>query len=343
MVIVKGHGFLKNIQKQKISHLLIVLCASVFIIGCAPENNQNSQEKPSEANSLDVLQITDRYYSLKRGQVAASTWTFSDQLSTGVLKTSSVTADSITFNWDKVTNAEEYLLVRWNFTSSAWDLWGVTTNTQFTDGNLSAKTLYIYVVMPLNRSQFLYGFSNGNLQVFTSDSLPPLPSAPIITAATTSTTTTTKPSTTTTSTSTTSTTTTTKITTTTQSTTTTTVASGFSSFSSYIRSRANNLLGRWAFSYTIIYNFVDYYNVTQYYQYDSTSIKFTGTDEYGFSILASYWYIDDDYSLLDTGVIIDRFFYFNINGSNEGSGCYYQIDSSTKSWSRCYSLYGIRY
>ena len=68
-----------------------------------------------------------------------------------------------------------------------------------------------------------------------------------------------------------------------------------------------------------------------------------GTDEYGDQVSACYWPDDGDWTLLDTGSIIDQFYWFYTDGTTVlNNSCYFQIDNSTGEWSYCYILNGVK-
>ena len=103
------------------------------------------------------------------------------------------------------------------------------------------------------------------------------------------------------------------------------------------------LRGNWTFDYTIITKWTDKYSLSTISK-DTNSqggYYIFGQDEYGNEVIATYWPDDDNWSLLDTSIIIDKFFVFYTDGSTIlGNSCYYQISKSTNDWSRCYTLTG---
>ena len=68
-----------------------------------------------------------------------------------------------------------------------------------------------------------------------------------------------------------------------------------------------------------------------------------GTDEYGDQVSACYWPDDGDWTLLNTGSIIDQFYWFYTDGTTVlNNSCYFQIYNSTGEWSYCYILNGVK-
>jgi len=113
-------------------------------------------------------------------------------------------------------------------------------------------------------------------------------------------------------------------------------------------SLADRIVGYWGFVYSILSTtFTDVYVVNNYigYEYGSSTNRYdyyySGLDEYGNAIVATYSPTLNEYYLLDTSYYIDKFYVFNIDSNGDiYSGCYYQISSS--GMSRCYTLYGTR-
>jgi len=107
------------------------------------------------------------------------------------------------------------------------------------------------------------------------------------------------------------------------------------------------LFGSWYFTFTISSTAFDY----QYYLNDikeSTSTPgdyyIFGTGEYGDLVIAGYDSEYNNWSLLDPGSIINRFYVFNTDGDwIFPGGCYYQINNSTGDFSKCYSLSGYKF
>lgn len=109
------------------------------------------------------------------------------------------------------------------------------------------------------------------------------------------------------------------------------------------KSKTEMLIGSWDFTYTIISSYVSKYvlsgpatelasNPGYYYV--------TGTDEYNEVIAAAYDSSLGQYTLLDQGTIIDRFYTFDLPAANMAQGCFYLITKSTDEWSTCYSMTG---
>jgi hypothetical protein len=113
-----------------------------------------------------------------------------------------------------------------------------------------------------------------------------------------------------------------------------------------VRDQTELLRGSWHFYFTIISTWHEYYYLTTI-PGDTNSqggYWIEGTDQWGDYVNATYWPDDGNWSLLDTGTIIDQFYAFYTDGTNilDGS-CYYQIDLSDGSWSNCYTLYGDKF
>lgn len=110
-----------------------------------------------------------------------------------------------------------------------------------------------------------------------------------------------------------------------------------------ILAKTELLEGYWHFYYTIISTWDDYYTLDTITG-DTNSqggYYIFGTDEYGGLVNACYWPDDGNWSLLDTGTIIDKFFVFYTDGSTVlEDSCYYQIDVATGDWSWCFALNG---
>jgi hypothetical protein len=107
------------------------------------------------------------------------------------------------------------------------------------------------------------------------------------------------------------------------------------------------LQGHWHFIYSIL-------NVTFTNDYTLTTIPGTrnsqggyfisGTGEFGDPVVAAYYPQDGNWSLLDPGTIIDRFYVFYTDGATIlPNSCYYQIDPpGSLNFSRCYALSGAK-
>ncbi|NJD87252.1 MAG: hypothetical protein FIB05_04420 [Betaproteobacteria bacterium] len=104
--------------------------------------------------------------------------------------------------------------------------------------------------------------------------------------------------------------------------------------------------GTWTLRFTIISTFS--YNYTflsmnstansngDYYAY--------GSDQYGDPVVGGYYSKGDFWTILDTSVIIDRYYVFSFGDKNHISGCYYQIDPpGSTHMSNCYPMAGSRY
>lgn len=106
------------------------------------------------------------------------------------------------------------------------------------------------------------------------------------------------------------------------------------------------LLGGWCFYYTIISMFANYYYLTTISDnVNSLGANIVyGIDQYGGIIVACYYPDYGYWALLDPGIIIDRFFVFYTDGDwILSNSCYYQINVSTGSWSRCFTLNGYKF
>ena len=104
--------------------------------------------------------------------------------------------------------------------------------------------------------------------------------------------------------------------------------------------QTERLIGTWVFSYTIISEFTQTYRLNDVRESPITPGEWNifGTDQFGGLVIAGYSPDLEVFSLLDPGIIINRFFTFDFVGSNTVSGCYYQ-DSD---FSRCYDMTGVR-
>lgn len=113
-----------------------------------------------------------------------------------------------------------------------------------------------------------------------------------------------------------------------------------------ILAKTELLKGKWHFIFTIITTFTYDYTLMTITgdKNDQGGYAIIGTDEWGGNVAAAYWPNDGIWALLDPGSIIDRFYVFYTDGSNIlPNSCYYQITTSTGSWSRCYDLSGYKY
>ena len=108
--------------------------------------------------------------------------------------------------------------------------------------------------------------------------------------------------------------------------------------------QTERLIGTWVFSYTIISEFTQTYRLNDVRESPSTPGEWSifGTDQFGGLVIAGYSPDLEAFSLLDPGIIINRFFTFDFVGSNTVSGCYYQIDVEDDSISQCYPMTGAR-
>ena len=111
------------------------------------------------------------------------------------------------------------------------------------------------------------------------------------------------------------------------------------------RQQTERLIGTWSFSYSIgSFDFSDTYRLNDVRESSSTPGEWDifGTDQFDNLVIARYSPDFENFSLLDPGTIIDRFFIFDFVGSNTVFGCYYQIDVEDDSISRCYPMTGAR-
>ena len=105
------------------------------------------------------------------------------------------------------------------------------------------------------------------------------------------------------------------------------------------------MIGRWLFDKTIISVFQDTYSFTGPAVPSSTTAGeyvMIGKDEFGGDVITGYDVELENTTLLDQGIIIDKFYTYNFQSAGSISGCYYQVDLSTGEFSRCFSLQGTR-
>ena len=108
--------------------------------------------------------------------------------------------------------------------------------------------------------------------------------------------------------------------------------------------QTERLIGTWVFSYTIISEWTDTYRLNDVRESPTTPGEWNifGTDEFDDLVIAGYSPSLGMFSLLNPGIIINRFFTFDFVGSSTVSGCYYQVDKDDNSFSRCYPMTGVR-
>lgn len=111
------------------------------------------------------------------------------------------------------------------------------------------------------------------------------------------------------------------------------------------RLKTEMLAGSWRFTYQIgISTFTNDYYLNINDVQASTSITgqydIYGEGQWGDPVIAGYVLSLGKYDLYDPGSIINRYYSFSFIGNGLVSGCYYQIDSSTGSWSSCYPMSG---
>ena len=111
-----------------------------------------------------------------------------------------------------------------------------------------------------------------------------------------------------------------------------------------ILAKTQLLIGYWHFLYTISTSAFE-----RYYSLDNIDgsrnsqggYRIYGEDEYGDIVVASYWPDDENWTLFDESVSINRFYTFYTDGSQIlANSCYYQVDKSTGELSNCYELSG---
>ncbi len=86
------------------------------------------------------------------------------------------------------------------------------------------------------------------------------------------------------------------------------------------------LKGHWWLSYTIISTFADDYDLWSLQQSTTDGTWFLGgEDKYGGLVVGGYNEEYGDWSILDPGSIIDKFYVFTTDGQTITGGCYYQI------------------
>ncbi len=116
---------------------------------------------------------------------------------------------------------------------------------------------------------------------------------------------------------------------------------------SFNQQQNEKLLGQWKMGYTIISNFTDSYNLTKL----SLSTSGSSAGEYyvdGINtysnnlVVASYYAKDSNFSLLDDGSVLDRFFTFDFSSDNVVNGCFYAIIHPKDDFSSCYKMYGTK-
>lgn len=104
--------------------------------------------------------------------------------------------------------------------------------------------------------------------------------------------------------------------------------------------------GTWTFAYTISTSLFtnDYTFTTVDTTPDSNGDYYAyGTGTYGDNVIGGYDVLANDWSVLDPGSIIDRFFVFSFTDANHVSGCYYQVNPPGSGiFSSCYPMSGLR-
>ena len=145
--------------------LILFTFLTIMISSCA-ENDADREAIPDKA-SLDQIMGSE-----KLARLVAAEFTFNANLNVGALTTGSVTGTSIEVKWDANSNADDYLLLKWDFSQDGWvtDLsqWILASGSGHVDTGLTPSMLYRYVLLPLNRTTNEYGFSNGTVDATTS-------------------------------------------------------------------------------------------------------------------------------------------------------------------------------
>jgi hypothetical protein len=110
----------------------------------------------------------------------------------------------------------------------------------------------------------------------------------------------------------------------------------------YNLQQTQRLQGTWTFTYTILSTWTDTYALRDVTESTVNPGEFVifGTDTYGDIVIAGYAPSLSEFTLLDTGSIIDQFYTFNFTAADSVAGCYYLIDLATDEWSECYSMQG---
>jgi hypothetical protein len=107
------------------------------------------------------------------------------------------------------------------------------------------------------------------------------------------------------------------------------------------------LKGQWHFVYTIISTWIDTFTLNNIPGATNTQGGYFihGTDQFGGPVVAAYWPVDGNWSLLNPGtILIDEFFFFYTDGSTIlPNSCYYQISHSTGQFTSCYALSGSKF
>lgn len=104
--------------------------------------------------------------------------------------------------------------------------------------------------------------------------------------------------------------------------------------------------GTWTFIYTIISTFQDQYMLTALDPVPGSAGQYfvDGIDGFGGPVVAMYYPPTSNWSLLDPGSIIDKFYVFTFSDNNHVSGCYYQISPpGSTNLSQCYAMAGNRF
>lgn len=103
-----------------------------------------------------------------------------------------------------------------------------------------------------------------------------------------------------------------------------------------------SLIGIRAFDYTVISKWTNQYLFDTLRESNSEPNTFyvLGIDEYDDPVIGNYDPNLGQYAVLDQGYAIDQVFVFDLLGDTTVNGCYYQINLSDESWSKCYPMTG---
>jgi hypothetical protein len=110
------------------------------------------------------------------------------------------------------------------------------------------------------------------------------------------------------------------------------------------RAKTEMLKGHWWFTFTIITTFHHDYDLWDIRQGTDPDLPWVilGEDEWGDPVIGGYDFKLNAWAILDPGTIIHRFYVFQTDGTTVTSGCYYQVDPVTGSFSNCYALSGYK-
>jgi hypothetical protein len=103
------------------------------------------------------------------------------------------------------------------------------------------------------------------------------------------------------------------------------------------------LKGTWRFVYTIASTFTDDYTLSSIPGTTNSQGGYFiyGTNRFDGPVVAAYWPTDGNWSLLDSRIVVDRFYEFHTDGNViQPNSCYYQI--SFVGISNCFALSGSK-